>query len=231
MKGEQATAIAFSERSQGRARDSEPHRIKNEETPCRSVLSHPSLLRQSLSLAGSAYSQAQFGTAAEAGAIEKKAVAELKANEAAALEKFNSATGGFRDRDLYVFCYNMTSGAFTAHINKALIGTDVRTLKEKDEALPLGQRIFDQIKASPEGTITTVSYNFPKPGTQNPVGRKGILTWPALATRAAASAIISNFVQRAVRPAKPAEPVYLKGPRAMLRLAGEGRKRISQWNF
>ena len=81
--------------------------------------------------AGSAYSQTQFGTAAEARAMEEKAVAEMKANEAAAIEKFNSGTGGFRDRDLYVFCYNMTSGAFTAHVNKALIGTDVRALKEK----------------------------------------------------------------------------------------------------
>ena len=81
--------------------------------------------------AGSAYSQTQFGTAAEARAMEEKAVTEMKANEAAAIEKFNSGTGGFRDRDLYVFCYNMTSGAFTAHVNKALIGTDVRALKEK----------------------------------------------------------------------------------------------------
>ena len=140
--------------------------------------------------AGSAYSQTQFGTAAEARAMEEKAVTEMKANEAAAIEKFNSGTGGFRDRDLYVFCYNMTSGAFTAHVNKALIGTDVRALKEKAGA-PLGQKIFDQIKGSPEGTITTVDYNFPKPGTDNPVPKDP--SWPALATRAAASAIISNF--------------------------------------
>ncbi len=123
--------------------------------------------------AGSAYSQAQFGTAAEAGAIEKKAVAELKANEAAALEKFNSATGGFRDRDLYVFCYNMTSGAFTAHINKALIGTDVRTLKEKDEARRSARGSSTRSRPA-EGTITTMSYNFPKPGTQNPWEKRNL---------------------------------------------------------
>lgn len=124
--------------------------------------------------AGSAYSQTQFGTAAEARAMEEKAVTEMKANEAAAIEKFNSGTGGFRDRDLYVFCYNMTSGAFTAHVNKALIGTDVRALKEKGGS-PLGQKIFDQIKASPEGTITTVAYNFPKPGTDNPVPKESFV--------------------------------------------------------
>ncbi len=100
--------------------------------------------------AGSAYSQTQFGTAAEARAMEEKAVAELKTNEAAAIEKFNSGTGGFRDRDLYVFCYNMTSGAFTAHVNKALVGTDVRTLKEKGGS-PLGQKSSTRSRPRPKG--------------------------------------------------------------------------------
>ena len=83
----------------------------------------------------------QFGTAAEARAMLDKAVAELKAGEATALAKFNDKAGGFRDRDLYVFCYNMTDGKFTAHPNPALMGTDVRALKVKDD--PLGQRIFE----------------------------------------------------------------------------------------
>ena len=76
-----------------------------------------------------ASAQAQFGTAAEAKALLEKAVAALKANEADALAKFNSCEGGFRDRDLYVFCYDMNSGKFTAHVNKALLGTDVKALK------------------------------------------------------------------------------------------------------
>ena len=52
----------------------------------------------------------QFGTAAEAKAMLEKAISALKANEAEALVKFNSPTGGFRDRDLYVFCFDMTDG-------------------------------------------------------------------------------------------------------------------------
>ena len=59
-----------------------------------------------LALSTSAFAQAQFGTAAEATALLDKAVAELKANEADALAKFNKADGGFRDRDLYLFCYD-----------------------------------------------------------------------------------------------------------------------------
>ena len=120
---------------------------------------------------GVAFASAQqFGTAAEARAMLDKAVTELKAGEAAALAKFNDKAGGFRDRDLYVFCYNMTDGKFTAHPNPALIGTDVRALKVKDD--PLGQRIFDSIK---EGTVSTVDYNFPKPGTTDPAPKESFV--------------------------------------------------------
>src|SRR6476660_9605430 len=114
-----------------------------------------------LAVATSSFAQGQFGTAAEAKAMLEKAVAELKANEAAALAKFNKGEGGFKDRDLYVFCYDMNTAKFTAHgANQALLGTDVKALKEKDGS-PLGEKVFNAAKAD---TITTVSYNFPKPG-------------------------------------------------------------------
>ena len=114
----------------------------------------------------------QFGTATEAKGMLDRAITELKANEGAALAKFNDKEGKqFRDRDLYVFCFNMNDGKFTAHANPALMGTDIRALKVKDD--PLGQRIFDQVK---EGTVTTVSYNFPKPGTTDPVPKESYVT-------------------------------------------------------
>jgi cytochrome c len=100
-----------------------------------------------MALAGAALAQAQFGTAAQAKALLEKAVAELKANEAAALAKFNKADGGFRDRDLYVFCYDMATGKFTAHVNQSLLCTDVKALKEKDGS-PLGQKVFNATKPS-----------------------------------------------------------------------------------
>jgi signal transduction histidine kinase len=123
-------------------------------------------------LTAGALAQAKFGTAAEAKALLDKAVAELKSSEAAALAKFNNADGGFRDRDLYVFCYEMPSGKFTAHVNPALIGTDVKALKEKDGS-PLGEKVFNATKP---GTISTVSYNFPKPGTSDPVPKESYVT-------------------------------------------------------
>ena len=114
----------------------------------------------------------QFGTAAEAKAMLDRGISELKAGEAAALAKFNNKDNKqFRDRDLYVFCFNMSDGKFTAHPNATLMGTDVRALKVKDD--PLGQRIYDQVK---EGTIATVAYNFPKPGTTDPVPKESYIT-------------------------------------------------------
>ena len=113
----------------------------------------------------------QFGTAAEAKAMLEKAAAALKSNEADALAKFNSPTGGFRDRDLYVFCFDMTTGKFNAHVNPALMGTDARALKVKDQ--PVGQMVF---AAAKEGTVTTVDYAFPKPGTTQPVPKESYVT-------------------------------------------------------
>jgi signal transduction histidine kinase len=127
-------------------------------------------------LLGSAVAVAQqSGTAAEARAMLDRGVAALKANPAAALAAFNDkGNKDDHDRDLYVYCYNMNDGKFTAHVNPALMGTDVRTLKFGDDAL--GQRIFDAIKNGPEGTVTTVDYNFPKPGTTEAVPKQSFVT-------------------------------------------------------
>lgn len=113
-----------------------------------------------------------FGTAAEAKAMLEKAVAKLKAGEADALAAFNRNAGGFRDRNLYIFCFDMSGGKFTAHVNPALMGTDVRALKDVDGG-PLGAELF---AAAKEGAIATVDYNFPKPGSTQPVPKQSFVT-------------------------------------------------------
>ena len=114
----------------------------------------------------------QFGTAAEAKAMLDRAVAEMKANEAAAIAKFSDKDNKqFRDRDLYVFCFKTSDGVFTTHPNPQLVGTDIRNLKVKDD--PLGQRLFNESK---EGAVTSVNYNFPKPGTTEPVPKETFVT-------------------------------------------------------
>ena len=58
---------------------------------------------------------AQFGTADEAKAMLERAVAAVKEDKAKALDMFNKGEGGFKDRDLYVFCANTSDGILTAH--------------------------------------------------------------------------------------------------------------------
>jgi len=104
-----------------------------------------------------------------------RAIAALKSNEATALSEFNDPNNKqFYDHDLYVFCYNMSDGKITAYSSPGLIGIDVRTLALKDD--PIGQRAYDAVQNSPEGSIATMDYNFPKPGTTEPVPKQSIET-------------------------------------------------------
>ena len=119
-----------------------------------------------------AFAQNPNGSALEANALLDKAVTELKADQTAALAKFNDPNGPFRDRDLYVFCFDMGSGKITTHINPAIIGSDARAAKEKD-GTPFGQKLYD---AAVEGKVNTVSYNFPKPGSTEPVPKEAYVT-------------------------------------------------------
>jgi hypothetical protein len=128
-----------------------------------------------LAVSASAFAQGQSGTAAEAKAMIEKAVTELKADKVAALAKFNKADSGFRDRDLYAFCFDTTTGIRTAHVILEFIGKDIRPLKEKDGS-PLGQKIFDAANKVKEGEITTVNYNFPRPGSSDPIAKETYIT-------------------------------------------------------
>jgi hypothetical protein len=112
------------------------------------------------------------GTAAEAKALLYRAVSELKVSETAALDKFNKPDGGFRDRDLYVFCINVTDGRFTAHANPAMLGHDIKTITEKYGS-PLGEKVYAAMK---EGTISIVDYNFPRVGGTEPVPKQMFVT-------------------------------------------------------
>ena len=63
-------------------------------------------------------------------AMFDRAVAALKADKATALSEFNDKNNKqFHDRDLYVFCYNISDGKFTAHPNPAVMGVDVLHLE------------------------------------------------------------------------------------------------------
>ena len=115
----------------------------------------------------------QFGTAEEARAMLDRAIAALNTNQARALSEFNNTKNTqFHDRDLYISCYNMADGKFTAFPSRAMIGADIREMKLQNDSI--GQRAYDAIKGSPEGSIATMEYNFPKPGADKPAPKESI---------------------------------------------------------
>jgi hypothetical protein len=131
-----------------------------------------------LALSPTAFAQQTGGTAVEAKAMLMKAVAAVKADKAKALDMFNKGEGGFLDRDLYVFCANVSDGKQVAIGNpnaKQLLGTDVRTVKDAT-----GKNFGAELYAAyqkPEGEITEVSYMFPRPGAgKTPVAKASFAT-------------------------------------------------------
>jgi signal transduction histidine kinase len=112
---------------------------------------------------------ASFGTAEEAKAMLEKAVGAIKADKAAALAKFTKGEDGFKDRDLYPFCGG-PDGTFTAH--PKLVGKSLKDLKDKS-GKALGQEIYANAK---EGTISEVSYMWPRPDATEPVQKLSYIT-------------------------------------------------------
>jgi hypothetical protein len=124
-----------------------------------------------LSLVGAAFAQqGQLGGADEAKAMLLKAVAAVKADRDVALIMFQKGEGGFKDRDLYVFCVRMSDGKTLAGPVAVPAGTDVRTLKDPT-GKPFGIEQYAAYQ-KPEGQITEISYMFPKPGTTTPAVAK-----------------------------------------------------------
>ena len=131
-----------------------------------------------LLLSPAAFAQQTGGTADEAKAMLMKAVAAVKADKTQALDMFNKGEGGFLDRDLYVFCADLTTNKQTANGNpnaKALIGTDLREAKDAN-GKAFGAEIVDGMK-KPEGVVTEINYVFPKPGSdKSPVQKVSLVT-------------------------------------------------------
>jgi signal transduction histidine kinase len=128
-----------------------------------------------LTLSATAFAQ---GTASEARTMLDKAVVAVKADKAKTLDTINMGEGGFLDRDLYVFCFNIGDGKAVANGStnpaaRKTIGVDVRTLKDATGKV-FGQDLYDAAK---EGQITEVSYMFPKPGADmTPVAKISLVT-------------------------------------------------------
>ena len=113
---------------------------------------------------------ADYGTADEARAMLEKAVAAVKADKTKARDMFNNGEGGFKDRDLYVFCANASDGVLTAH--PYLKGEHLQDIKGK-KGFPLGQEIM---RTATEGKISEVTYWLPRPGSDKPLEKHTFFT-------------------------------------------------------
>jgi cytochrome c len=82
------------------------------------------------------------GTAAEAEALVKKAIASIKANgREATFAEINNPKGRFTDRDLYIFVYDMNGKCVAHGLNLKMIGKDLIELKDADGKLFVKERI------------------------------------------------------------------------------------------
>ena len=130
-----------------------------------------------LGLSPTAFAEPSGGTAHEAKAMLMKAIAAVNADKTRALDMFNKGEGGFRDRDLYVFCVNASDGTIVAMGNPNLrqaLGIDVRAA-QNSTGKAFGVEIYAAMQ-KPEGQITEVSYMMPEPGADDtPVAKISLI--------------------------------------------------------
>jgi hypothetical protein len=118
------------------------------------------------------FAEPQLASPADGKAMLERAIAALKANEAAALKAFNDEKNKeFRDRDLYVYCFSLPDGNITAYQSPVMIGTNVNELKIPPNN-PVGQRAYDAVAKASEGEIVSFTYDFPKPGINTPAPKE-----------------------------------------------------------
>ena len=100
----------------------------------------------------------------------ERAVAAVKEDKAKALDMFNKGEGGFKDRDLYVFCANASDGILTAHPYRRV--NICRTSKAR-RAFRSGKR---SCRTATEGKINEVTYWWPRPGSDKPLEKHTFFT-------------------------------------------------------
>ena len=89
--------------------------------------------------------------------MPERAVAAVKEDKAKALDMFNNGEGGFKDRDLYVFCANASDGIITAqpYGDKGKQLRDIQGMHGGS----LGETLMQN---ATEGTIRETTYWFPR---------------------------------------------------------------------
>jgi hypothetical protein len=120
-------------------------------------------------IAGPARSE-EFGTFAEARLMLEQAILEVKADKVRAFRMFNGNHPRFRDRDLFVFCFNAEDGKFNAH--EAMVTHDARELVD-----PAGFRLgATMLTEAREGKVVEIAYWSPFPGSTFRARKRAFVT-------------------------------------------------------
>jgi len=85
---------------------------------------------------------AEFGTAAEAEAMVKKAIQLIKTEgKEKAFAEINNPKGKFVDRDLYIFVYDMDGKCIAHGFNQKMVGKELIEIKDSDGKLYVKERV------------------------------------------------------------------------------------------
>ncbi len=107
------------------------------------------------------------GDAEKAKEMLARVVAVVQQDESAAMQKFSTGTDGFRDGNIYPFCFRLSDGIV---ITGQTAGSDIRTFPG------VGSEIFDAAQ-KPEGQITEIRYlaRKPPPAEPTPVSKVSLV--------------------------------------------------------
>jgi YHS domain-containing protein len=117
---------------------------------------------------GVAYAS-EVGTPEDARAMLERAVVALQTDKPSALDAFSDSGGGFRDRDLYVFCGG-PDGKFSAHPKYR--GKPLRRFKDI-AGKPFGEEMYD---VAQQGEFSKVSYLATPRGESGPREKTSLIT-------------------------------------------------------
>lgn len=118
--------------------------------------------------------QAKAGTPAEARAMLEKVIVAVKTDKAKALAMFNKGDGGFKDRDLQPFCWDIKTGQMLA----SYLTANVTERKNLCELIDKTGKAFgkEQCAVATEGKFSEVSYMYPRPGETEPMAKVSFVT-------------------------------------------------------
>ena len=113
----------------------------------------------SIFISSGTLSASDYGTADEAKAMLEKAIMAVKKDNQQTLADITSGKEPFKEKDLYVFCFDMQTEKIVAHgANVELIGYELKNMEDKS-----GKKFGIELKQNAvEGEFREVSYLWPR---------------------------------------------------------------------